>query len=129
SGQSVYLFVQYIDLSKKSVLDMSGKRKSIFHRPEWLIIGIICIAANLRAPVTGVAPVIESIQHSFSLTAAQAGLLTSSPLLVFALFFIGGCSLSALGRIRTSFILGVERNGHWRVLACVSIHIFTLCWQ
>lgn len=97
---------------------MSGKRKSIFHRPEWLIIGIICIAANLRAPVTGVAPVIESIQHSFSLTAAQAGLLTSSPLLVFALFSLVAAPLArwvglerALFLALSAMVIGV----FWRV--------------
>ncbi len=84
---------------------MTVKRKSYFRRPEWLVIGIICIAANLRAPVTGVAPVIESIQQSFNLSAAQAGLLTSSPLLVFALFSLVAAPLArAVGLERALFL-------------------------
>ncbi|MDP2634369.1 MULTISPECIES: MFS transporter [unclassified Pseudoalteromonas] len=50
-----------------------------------LILGIIFIAANLRAPVTGLAPVLEHISFSFSLTPSQAGMLTTLPLIAFAL--------------------------------------------
>jgi CP family cyanate transporter-like MFS transporter len=50
-----------------------------------LIIGIFFIAFNLRAPVTGIAPVLDNIIASFSLTASQAGMLTTLPLLAFAL--------------------------------------------
>jgi len=97
---------------------MTQRRKSFFRRPEWLIIGIICIAANLRAPVTGVAPVIESIQHSFSLTAAQAGLLTSSPLLVFALFSLVAAPLARLIGLERALFLALSAmvvGVFWRV--------------
>ncbi|WP_082665526.1 MFS transporter [Pseudoalteromonas sp. H105] len=50
-----------------------------------LILGIICIAANLRAPVTGLAPVLDNIIFSFNLTPSQAGMLTTLPLIAFAL--------------------------------------------
>lgn len=97
---------------------MSERKKSFYRRPEWLIIGIICIAANLRAPVTGVAPVIESIQQSYSLTAAQAGLLTSSPLLFFAIFSLVAAPLArfvglerALFIAITAMVVGV----FWRI--------------
>lgn len=50
-----------------------------------LLAGILLIAANLRAPVTGLAPVLATIQASFGLGTAQAGLLTTLPLLAFAL--------------------------------------------
>ncbi len=50
-----------------------------------LVIGIILMAANFRAPITGIAPVLDSIIASFSLTSAQAGFLTTIPLLGFAL--------------------------------------------
>ncbi|MEY1661013.1 MFS transporter [Isoalcanivorax beigongshangi] len=52
--------------------------------PSWMILGILLIAANLRAPVTGIAPLVTMIQDSLGLSAAAAGLLTSSPLAVFA---------------------------------------------
>lgn len=50
-----------------------------------LIIGILLIAANLRAPITGIGPVLDQIIESFHLSAAQAGMLTTLPLLAFAL--------------------------------------------
>ena len=50
-----------------------------------LLAGILLIAANLRAPVTGLAPVLATIQASFGLGTAQAGLLPTLPLLAFAL--------------------------------------------
>lgn len=55
------------------------------HGPVWLIVGIVLIAANLRAPVTAVAPLLGTIQAYFGLDAAAAGALTALPLLVFAL--------------------------------------------
>ncbi|WP_404342926.1 MFS transporter [Pseudoalteromonas mariniglutinosa] len=50
-----------------------------------LVLGILFIAANLRAPVTGIAPVLEQIILSFELTATQAGMLTTLPLIAFAI--------------------------------------------
>ncbi|TEA77514.1 MFS transporter [Allopusillimonas ginsengisoli] len=52
--------------------------------PLLLIAGILLIASTLRAPITGVAPVLSMIQDSFGLSTAQAGLLTTLPLLAFA---------------------------------------------
>jgi len=54
-------------------------------RPVLLLIGILLIASNLRAPITGLAPVLAMIQGGFGLSTAQAGLLTTLPLLAFAL--------------------------------------------
>ncbi|SPU51114.1 MFS transporter [Bordetella trematum] len=61
-------------------------------RAGWLLAGLLLVAAGLRAPVTGVAPVLSSIQAQFGLSAAQAGLLTTLPLLAFAALspFAGG---------------------------------------
>ena len=50
----------------------------------FLIIGLLLIACNLRAPFTGIAPVLDTIQSAFSLSAYQTGLLTTPPLLCFA---------------------------------------------
>tara|TARA_R110001606_G_scaffold395664_2_gene568517 strand:- start:136444 stop:137652 length:1209 start_codon:yes stop_codon:yes gene_type:complete len=49
-----------------------------------LVIGILLIAANLRAPFTGIAPVLEQIISQFGLSASQAGFLTTLPLIAFA---------------------------------------------
>ncbi|AMD47087.1 MFS transporter [Bordetella holmesii] len=54
-------------------------------RTVWLVVGLLLVAANLRAPVTAVAPVLSILQEQFRLSAAQAGLLTTLPLLAFGL--------------------------------------------
>jgi CP family cyanate transporter-like MFS transporter len=50
-----------------------------------LIAGILLIAASLRAPITTLGPLLEPVRESFALNASQAGLLTTLPLLAFAL--------------------------------------------
>ena len=51
-----------------------------------LVVGILFIAANLRVPFTGIAPVLPLIQNDFGLSNSALGLLTSLPLLAFAAF-------------------------------------------
>lgn len=50
-----------------------------------LIVGILLIAANLRAPVTGIAPLLETIRATFGLRITATGALMTLPLLAFAL--------------------------------------------
>lgn len=50
------------------------------------IIGIVLIASNLRAPITSVGPVIPQIQEALGLSNTVAGLITTIPLLMFAVF-------------------------------------------
>lgn len=53
---------------------------------SWLLLlGILLIAANLRASITAVGPIVSDIQSSFGLSSAMTGLLTTLPLLAFAL--------------------------------------------
>ena len=54
-------------------------------RPALLVAGILLIAASLRAPITVLGPLLEPVRASFALNASQAGLLTTLPLLAFAL--------------------------------------------
>jgi MFS transporter, CP family, cyanate transporter len=53
-------------------------------RPVLLIAGILLIAANLRAPITVIAPLLDAIRDSFSLGTTDAGGLTALPLLTFS---------------------------------------------
>jgi len=50
-----------------------------------LILGIVFIALNLRAPLTSVGPLVGSIRESIGLSNTVAGTLTTVPLLGFAL--------------------------------------------
>lgn len=50
-----------------------------------LIAGILMIATTLRVTFTGAAPLLDTIRLEYGLTTAQTGLLTTLPLLAFAL--------------------------------------------
>ncbi|UFJ40999.1 MFS transporter [Brevibacillus humidisoli] len=50
-----------------------------------LIFGIVIVAANLRAPITVVGPIIGDISHDLGISHAAAGVVTTLPLLAFAL--------------------------------------------
>ncbi|WP_194924819.1 CynX/NimT family MFS transporter [Catenulispora pinisilvae] len=49
-----------------------------------LLIGIVLVAGNLRTPLTGVGALLPTIQHGSGLTEGWSGLLTTLPLLTFA---------------------------------------------
>lgn len=73
-----------------------------FQRPVLLIVGILCIAMALRAPFTGVAPLIGLIRGQLGLSSSAAGMLIALPLLAFAVV-----SLMAAGVARR---YGLERT-------------------
>lgn len=50
----------------------------------FLAVGVVFLAANLRAPITAVGPLVPSIQQSLHLSNTAAGILTTIPLLAFA---------------------------------------------
>lgn len=51
-----------------------------------LVVGVILVSVNLRAPLTSVSPVIGAISDELRLPSAVAGLITTLPLLAFAAF-------------------------------------------
>ncbi|MFB9986274.1 CynX/NimT family MFS transporter [Bacillus benzoevorans] len=54
---------------------------------SWVILfGIIFIAVNLRAPFTSVGPLVELIRDDLHISNTLAGMITTLPLLAFALF-------------------------------------------
>ncbi|ECC1660375.1 MFS transporter [Salmonella enterica subsp. salamae] len=62
-----------------TVLSPRGKQGAL------LIAGILMIATTLRVTFTGAAPLLETIRADYGLSTAQTGLLTTLPLLAFAL--------------------------------------------
>jgi len=70
----------------KTIIPESKKHRIL------MLTGILMIASTLRAPFTGIAPLLDMVRDSFSLTTAQIGLLTTIPLLAFALVspFVAG---------------------------------------
>ncbi|MFC7061711.1 CynX/NimT family MFS transporter [Halobacillus seohaensis] len=55
-----------------------------FDKQIWLIIGIILVAFNLRPSITAVGPLIGSIRDELAISNGMAGMLTTLPLLAFA---------------------------------------------
>ncbi|HEJ7946530.1 TPA: MFS transporter [Serratia liquefaciens] len=62
---------------------VATKRSRLRH-PLLLVAGIMLVAANLRAALTSVGPLLEQIQQQLMLSATSAGLLNSLPLILFA---------------------------------------------
>jgi len=77
-------------------LSPAGKQRAL------LIAGILLIATSLRVTFTGAAPLLDAIRTDYALTTAQTGLLTTLPLLAFALI-----SPLAAGLARR---IGMERS-------------------
>lgn len=50
-----------------------------------LLLGILMIATTLRVTFTGTAPLLDMVRDTFGLTTAQTGILTTLPLLAFAI--------------------------------------------
>lgn len=70
------------------------------HSRQLFLIALLLIAANLRAALTGVGPVLETIRQDLAMSAAAGGLLASVPVLIFAVF-------APLARLARQF--GAER--------------------
>jgi CP family cyanate transporter-like MFS transporter len=67
-------------IAKRSQHAPSGRMKTVL-----LIIGILLIAANLRASLTGLGPLVGDIRSQTNLSNSITGMLTSIPLLAFAI--------------------------------------------
>lgn len=55
-------------------------------RRDWLLLSFIFVMAlSLRGPVVGIAPLIDAVESALSLSSSASGLLTTLPILAFAL--------------------------------------------
>ncbi|WP_085523310.1 CynX/NimT family MFS transporter [Tuberibacillus sp. Marseille-P3662] len=64
--------------------DYKKRTSSVMTRSIILVLGIVFIAANLRPAITSVGPLVESIQGDLLLSHGVVGLITTIPLLAFA---------------------------------------------
>ncbi|MFJ7930991.1 CynX/NimT family MFS transporter [Peribacillus sp. NPDC096448] len=69
----------------QAVNQLEQRKADIKPRVGLLIIGIILLGANLRAPLTSVGPLVTSIRDSLGISNTLSGSLTTLPLLSFAL--------------------------------------------
>jgi CP family cyanate transporter-like MFS transporter len=58
----------------------------VLQRPWLLLLGLILVALNLRPALSSMAPMLSEISKTLGLSAAQAGLLTTLPVLCLGLF-------------------------------------------
>ncbi|MGW8464883.1 CynX/NimT family MFS transporter [Pseudomonas sp. CLCA07] len=58
----------------------------LLRRPWLLLLGLILVALNLRPALSSMAPMLSEISKTLGLSAAQAGLLTTLPVLCLGLF-------------------------------------------
>lgn len=65
----------------KEVFILSNKQSK---QSILLVLGVIFIATNLRAPMTAVGPLISQISEMYQLSSSQAGMIATAPLLAFA---------------------------------------------
>ena len=66
--------------------DHVPRSQSTLRRPWLLLLGLILVALNLRPALSSMAPMLNDISKTLGLSAAQAGLLTTLPVLCLGLF-------------------------------------------
>lgn len=66
--------------------DEVQQRPPLLRRPWLLLLGLILVALNLRPALSSMAPMLSDISRALGLSAAQAGLLTTLPVLCLGLF-------------------------------------------
>ncbi|MBE8167273.1 MAG: CynX/NimT family MFS transporter [Shewanella sp.] len=71
------------------------------------ITALILIALNLRAPFTGVFPLLDALKHQLLMTSQQAGLLSTLPLLAFAIFSPIAALIAKKLSLETTITLGL----------------------
>ncbi|WP_415639522.1 CynX/NimT family MFS transporter [Pseudomonas floridensis] len=59
---------------------------SILKRPWLLLLGLVLVALNLRPALSSIAPLLNNVSDSLGMSAAEAGLLTTLPVLCLGLF-------------------------------------------
>ena len=66
--------------------EQAQQRPALVCRPWLLLLGLILVALNLRPALSSMAPLLSEVSKSLGLSAAQAGLLTTLPVLCLGLF-------------------------------------------
>src|SRR3954468_21440284 len=66
--------------------DQVQQKTPLLRRPWLLLLGLILVALNLRPALSSMAPMLSEVSKSLGLSASQAGLLTTLPVLCLGLF-------------------------------------------
>ncbi|MBA8817197.1 CP family cyanate transporter-like MFS transporter [Microbacterium halimionae] len=84
-------------------------------RVGWILVAIVLAAAMLRSPIVAVAPVARLVEQQLGITATVVGLLTSIPVLAFAI--CAPLGVAVVRRGGANFALTVSLAG--AVLGCI----------
>ncbi len=85
-----------------SAVPASAARTHALVRPGVVLVGVLLVAANLRAAITSVGPVLGDVQHDLGIPSVAASVLISLPLLAFGVVSPFAPSVARL--------LGIERT-------------------
>lgn len=87
---------------------MSGRGPLIQTRTAgWVLLGLLAISLLLRGPITGVPPVLGQLSETLRLSPAQAGLVSTLPLLCFGAFaFLTALLATRFGPELTLWVAG-----------------------
>ncbi|AHG42433.1 MFS transporter [Pseudomonas syringae CC1557] len=64
----------------------SAQAHPVLKRPWLLLLGLVLVALNLRPALSSIAPLLNDVSDSLGMSAAEAGLLTTLPVLCLGLF-------------------------------------------
>lgn len=85
-------------------VQQQAKPLAAFSSASFFLFVLLLTAANLRAPITAVGPVLQDTRQTFGLSASEAGLFNFIPLMLFALL-APPCRLAGKsGRAGTQFV-------------------------
>ena len=80
---------------------------------RYLTLGMMLAATNMRLPITMMPGLISSLKRTLGLPSSMAGLLTTIPLLTFAI----DCTLGAAIWQRTDYLCRVDLSSRWELSA------------
>lgn len=72
-------------MSQSALAEVKAKAQPAIPNPMLIIAGIILITFTMRSPITSVGPLVSSIRTDLGLSNGMSGMLTTVPLLAFAL--------------------------------------------
>ena len=84
--------VRHLDELEELLIDAEADDEQVQHtppvvlRPWLLLLGLVLVALNLRPALSSMAPLLGEVSDKLGLSAAQAGLLTTLPVLCLGLF-------------------------------------------
>lgn len=71
---------------ESNIVKLKKMEKQLSLNSAIIILGIIFVSFNLRAPITSIGPIISLVKKEYLLNNSMAGFITTLPLVIFALF-------------------------------------------